>query len=108
MIHLPFPVAAYVEATNHQDAARVAACFTREGTVRDEGTVRRGGADIAAWVRETSTRYQFRIEPVGVMETDGHCRLEARVSGNFPGSPATLQFHFALQPEGIASLEISA
>lgn len=108
MVHLPSPVAAYVEAANDQDAARVAACFTREGTVHDEGTVRRGGADIAAWVRETSTRYQSHIAPASVTEANGRCQLTATVSGNFPGSPAVLQFHFALQPEGIASLEISA
>ena len=108
MIKLPPAIAAYVGAANNQDAERVAACFTPDGTVRDEGTSRRGAGDIAAWARGTATRYQSAIAPVAIEEADGRCRLTATVSGNFPGSPATLAFHFTLRSDRIASLEITA
>jgi hypothetical protein len=108
MITLPTLIAAYVEAANAQDAARVAACFVPDGTVHDEGALLRGTAEIAEWTRETSSRYQAVIAPVGIVEVDGKSRLTATVSGDFPGSPATLAFNFVLRPEGIASLEVTA
>lgn len=102
----PSAVAAYIRAANDQDAAGVAACFVADGTVRDEGAIRRGGAEIAVWVRDTATRYQSTIEPLAVAGDDGRCELTAAVSGNFPGSPVTLRFDFVLVPGGIASLAI--
>ncbi|WP_338763168.1 nuclear transport factor 2 family protein [Massilia sp. METH4] len=106
MIELPQLVAAYVAAANDGDAERVARCFIADATVRDEGTTRRGTAAIAAWAEEATSRYQATIVPAGLAGTDAGCRLTATVSGNFPGSPATLQFNFVLRPDGIAALEI--
>ncbi|GGY43458.1 nuclear transport factor 2 family protein [Pseudoduganella albidiflava] len=105
---LPSAVAAYIQAANDQDAAGVAACFVADGTVRDEGATRRGSAEIAAWVHDTATRYQSSIEPLAMVGDDAQCELSAVVSGNFPGSPVTLKFHFVLVPGGIASLAIGA
>jgi len=96
MIQLPSPVSAYIAATNAQDAAGVARCFLPDGTVRDEGEVRRGTVDIAAWAHETGQRYQATMAPRRVTATGNQCLVEATVEGNFPGSPATLRFSFAL------------
>jgi len=106
MIQLPSPVSAYIAATNTQDAAGVARCFLPEGTVRDEGEVHRGTAAIAAWAHETGQRYRATMAPRHVTGSGNHCLVEATVEGNFPGSPATLRLSFALQEDGIASLEI--
>ncbi|QBE65886.1 nuclear transport factor 2 family protein [Pseudoduganella lutea] len=108
MIPLPDAVAAYVAAANEHDAARVAGCFVRNGTVYDEGRLRRGHAAIAAWASETATRYQSVIAPAGIAGQDGRHELTASVSGNFPGSPATLKFRFVLRAERIEALEITA
>lgn len=108
MIQLPDTIAAYVRAANDQDAARIAGCFVPDGTVHDEGKLHRGSEEIAAWARETAARYQSTIAPVAIDGAAGHCKLTATVSGNFPGSPATLAFHFDLRAGGIAALEISA
>lgn len=105
---LPAPIAAYVEAANAQDAQRAARCFTADASVRDDGAVLHGTAAIADWMRESGERYQSTIAPLAVTEADGKCTLAATVSGNFPGSPATLHFHFVLAPAGIASLEVTA
>lgn len=108
MTELPTAIAAYVEAANIQDAARVAACFTPAGTVRDEGSVRRGREEIAAWAADTAQRYGSLIAPRSIGVTDGRHTLRAEVTGNFPGSPVTLSFNFRLRPEGIDTLEVSA
>jgi ketosteroid isomerase-like protein len=108
MTSLPTPIAAYVDASNDQDGARVAACFLPDATVRDEGAVRRGTAEIAAWARESAERYGATMEPQSLDAADGQCRLHATVRGNFPGSPVTLRFAFELAADRIRSLEIGA
>ncbi|GGY97418.1 nuclear transport factor 2 family protein [Pseudoduganella plicata] len=108
MIDLPSQVAAYVDAANHQDTAAIAASFTPDGTVRDEGAVHRGTAAIAAWAREVAQRYRFTIEPRSATQADGRYRLHATVHGNFPGSPTAMAFAFVLEPGGIGALEIAA
>ena len=108
MNQLPAPIAAYVEAANAHDPARVAACFQPDATVRDEGRSHHGCEAIAAWAAETGTRYAPTITPDAIAHADGLYRLQAEVSGNFPGSPASLAFRFALGADGIVSLEIGA
>jgi len=106
MINLPSAISTYVEATNAQDARRVAAAFLPDATVHDEGHLHRGRADIAAWSEETARKYGAIMVPLAIDGTDGRYALRAEVSGNFPGSPITLAFHFALQSNSIASLEV--
>lgn len=108
MTQLPFLVKTYVEAANAEDAQGVAACFQADGIVHDDGGTWRGRAAIAEWTRETSERYHATIVPRDLAEVDGTYRLQASVSGNFPGSPAVLTFAFALGADGIASLEVTA
>lgn len=106
MNKLPQAIAAYIEAANAQAADRVAACFHAHAAVYDEGHVRRGRDEIAAWAAESGVRYQSTIEPVGLEEADGQHRLRATVRGSFPGSPVELSFNFLLQAGSIQSLEI--
>lgn len=105
MIKLPTAVENYVAAANAQDARRVADCFVADGTVRDEGRVRRGRDDIAAWASAT-VRYGATIVPAELAGGDGTYTMHASVRGDFAGSPVTLAFHFALRADGIDSLEI--
>lgn len=108
MIDLPLPVAAYVEAANSHDPARIAACFDNGAVVRDEGQQHRGSEAIAAWAAATGTRYRPVIAPLAVAHEDGCWRMRASVHGAFPGSPVTLEFSFTLAPHGISALEIAA
>lgn len=103
---LPQAIAGYIEAANAGAPQRLAACFNPDATVFDEGHVRRGRDQIAAWARDTGMRYQSTIEPAGLQQADGVHRLRATVRGNFPGSPITLNFYFLLQSGAIQSLEI--
>lgn len=106
MIPLPSQIAAYIEASNNQDPAGVARCFVADAIVDDDGTVKRGNAEIAAWAQHSVERYRATIDPRSIVDIDGLRVLHASVSGNFPGSPTMLEFRFALQPDGIGALEV--
>lgn len=103
---LPQAIAGYVEAANARAPQRLANCFNPDAIVHDEGQVRRGRSEIAAWARDTAMRYGSTIEPEGLEEAGGRHTLRATVRGTFPASPITLDFHFQLQSGAIQSLEI--
>jgi ketosteroid isomerase-like protein len=106
MNKLPHAIASYIDAANAGDGKRLAAGFTPDASVFDEGHVRRGREEIAAWAGDTAKRYQSVIDPVALTEAGDEVQLRATVRGNFPGSPITLRFHFQLQSGHIQSLEI--
>jgi len=107
MNHLPQAIQTYIAAANEQDSERLASCFDADATVLDEGHLRRGRDEIAAWARDTGMRYNATIEAAGLEQTaDGAHTLQATVRGQFPGSPISLKFHFVLDAHGIRSLEI--
>ncbi len=108
MITLPKPIAAYVAASNAQQAEQVSHCFTPDATVHDEGSVLRGRAEIAHWAHESGTRYRATMQPLAIDEAEGRSTVRATVRGDFPGSPLVLAFHFTLAADGIANLEITA
>ncbi len=103
---LPTAVAAYFRAENARAPTELAACFSDDALVRDEGRDIRGPQAIAAWAIDAARRYDHRIEVIGAAEEDGATLVTTQVSGNFPGSPAQLKFAFRLQDERIAQLEI--
>lgn len=102
-LKLPEPVAAYF-AADRQNAEALARCFTAQATVKDEGHTYSGIEAIKAWKAEASTRYTYTVEPLAVEHKDDR----HVVTGNFPGSPADLRYHFRLDRGLIASLEITA
>lgn len=106
---LPDPVAAYFAAANAHDGAAVAACFSADGVVADEGRQHRGRAAIVQWQQDVSARYQVSLAPAAVAGHEGGgCSVTARASGNFPGSPLDLTFRFSLAGQAITHLEIDA
>lgn len=105
---LPPPVAAYVEAANRLDAEAMLAPFAPDAAVRDEGRDHHGHGAIRAWIVETNRRFRVRVTPLTFTPTDAGGVMTARVEGDFPGSPATLTYRFALAGGRIAGLEIGA
>ncbi len=56
----------------------------------------------------TTRKYRVTVEVVDAT-VNGHAwRIAGMVSGNFPGSPATLHYNFTLHDGRIARLEIGA
>ncbi len=108
MNQLPRPIADYVAANNAMDPQRIAAAFNLDATVADEGHLRRGRDEIAAWASDYVARYQSTMEPTGLAQTGDAHVVRATVRGTFPGSPIALNFHFQLRDGGIQSLEVTA
>ena len=102
------PIQAYFDAERSDDADRVARAFTADGRVYDEGHTHIGHADIAVWWRASKDQYQQSTQPFEAETAGDVTKVRAIVSGNFPGSPATLTFSFRLNGDRIARLEVSA
>ena len=105
-IDLPPPVAAYF-AGDTIGAEAVAQCFTDGAVVIDERQEHRGRAAIARWKAEASAKFRYSIERLRVHLSGDLVTVTGRVTGDFPGSPVELQYHFALEGDKIARLEIA-
>jgi len=101
------PAAAYVAAANAHDIEAVAASFSEDAVVRDEGKDRQGIAAIRQWAVEVSEKYRPTVEALDVESSKGKTILKGRVSGTFPGSPVELRYVFTLNGAKIGRLEIS-
>ncbi len=96
-----------VEAQNSHDSQAYVECFSETAIVHDEGKTHRGKAEIKKWIEQTDNEYHTELKPLKYEETPAENLLTAKVSGNFPGSPAILQFHFRLENELICALRIT-
>jgi hypothetical protein len=105
-IDLPPPIDLYVRIENSGHVDALSECFASSATVRDEGHTYEGLAAIREWKAETKKKYKHTIAPLEVAHRDGKTVLKAKLTGNFPGSPLTLQFSFVLEDGKILSLEI--
>ena len=102
------PLDAYFAAKNRKDIEAMLAHFTDDALVKDEGMTHGGRAAIRSWMEETTRKYGVTVEVSGVEGDGDDVRVAALVSGNFPGSPATLHYAFQLSGDRIARLEIGA
>ena len=105
-IRLPKAIAVYIAAENSGEVESFSECFAPDATVRDERRTYNGLAAIKEWKGETKRKYNHTVSPLEVAERDGKTVLKARLTGNFPGSPVTLEFAFVLEGGKIKSLEI--
>ena len=105
-IDLPRPIEIYLRAENSGDVTLLAECFLPDATVRDERHLHSGLAAIQDWKAETKRKYRHTVEPLALSRRDGETILAAKVAGDFPGSPVTLDFRFTLEGEKIKALEI--
>jgi SnoaL-like protein len=105
-IHLAKPIKIYFASENAHDIGRLDRCFAADAMVRDEGRTIKGIAAIKAWRSETREKYHHTVEPLSVTVRNGKTVVTAKVSGNFPGSPVTLDHVFELRGDRIVTLEI--
>lgn len=105
-IQLPDPIERYVQIANSGTAETALECFATDAIVRDEGQTYEGVAAIKNWMAATKKKYGHTVAPLELAERDGKSVLKARLSGNFPGSPITVNFSFVLVGGKIRSLEI--
>jgi hypothetical protein len=103
---LPPIVKRFLSASNRQDATRAAACFSPAATVRDEDRDYEGREAIHRWIAATSRRYQPTFIPLRSFARDDLIRVQVAVSGQFPGSPVTLDYELRVQHGKISALTI--
>jgi ketosteroid isomerase-like protein len=103
---IPSIIGAFIKASNEHDSNAVVACFADHAVVHDEAKEMRGATAIKEWSDQTSEKYQFTIEPTALVEGDQEIILTATVSGNFPGSPISLDFEFTVKNNQIVTLTI--
>ena len=103
---LPAAVARYIEAANRFDAVAAADCFTSDASVNDENRDYVGRDAIRAWVAETSLKYRPALTVMRASVQDNDATLAVAISGNFPGSPVTLDYALRLRDGKILNLTI--
>ena len=104
-IDLPPPVAAYF-AADTTDAKAVAQCFNHGAVVIDERQEYRGRAAIARWKAEAPSNFRYSVERLGG-RVSNQITVTGRVTGDLPASPVELRYHFSLEGDKIARLEIA-
>jgi hypothetical protein len=106
-IDIPPVVERFLRAEHDGDFAALAACFTPEGVVLDEGRTRVGRQAIIAWREEVAAGPAYTAE-VGSHDRLGPdaFRLVQHLEGDFAGGVADLAFTFALTDDAIAALMI--
>jgi len=105
---LPKPIEVFLSSENMHDTDALAECFAPDATVQDEGRTLKGLNAIKAWRLDTAKKYQHRLEPLAASAHGGKTVVSTKLTGNFPGSPITLDFVFTLQGNKIAALEIKS
>src|SRR5262245_57440012 len=103
---LPKPIAAFVQAENSGDFDSMSVSIAPGATVRDEGHFYEGWPAIKAWAARAKKKYKHTVTPLEIRTSDGTATLKARLTGEFPGSPVTTNFHFALVNDQITALQI--
>jgi hypothetical protein len=107
-MNLPPVISRYIEASNAHDVKAIVGCFDDDGVVRDENATRSGKIDIERWTTETIQKYKFQFKLLGVDLRGAEPILSMEVSGSFPGSPITLDYHFTIANDKIQSLIIDS
>ena len=105
-VQLPGPIDRYVQIANSGTAEAAAECFAPDAIVHDEGQTYDGLAAIKNWMAATKKKYDHTVAPLELAERGGQSVVKARLTGNFPGSPITVNFSFVLADRKIRSLEI--
>jgi hypothetical protein len=105
-IQLPVPIDRYVQIANSGTPEAAPECFAPDAIVHDEGRTYEGVAAIKNWMAVTKEKYGHTVAPLELAERGGQSVLKARLSGNFPGSPITVNFSFVLADGKIHALQI--
>jgi ketosteroid isomerase-like protein len=104
-MNLPNVITELAIAQNDFDSFAYANCFSETAVVFDEGKTYNGKTQIQQWIEKANQEYQAVMRPLEYSESDEI--LKAEVSGNFPGSPIVLDYHFELENGLIKSLRIT-
>jgi hypothetical protein len=95
-----------VPAIADDDNDALIACFTDDAEVSDEGSVCRGPEEVRAWCERTRSAYRYTADVLRAERDGDRYVITTLLSGDFPGSPVELPYHFTLREELISKLDI--
>ena len=109
---MPIPettvITQYFEANARRDIAAMVALFTDDAVVVDESQTFQGTAAIRGWREGAASKYQYTTEVIGTKHIGEESTLvTGRLTGNFPGGTAELQWRFTVLGDLIRRLEIA-
>ena len=107
-MNLPPLIQRYIDASNTHDVKSILSCFDDNAVVRDENETYHGKIDIGLWITTTIQKYNFHFKPLGSQERENETIVSVEVSGTFPGSPISLDYHFTIARDKIACLTINS
>jgi len=98
----------FVDAAASHDFAAIAECFTDDATVTDEERTHRGRAEIRKWQEDGRQRWEYTLTVRGgkARGADSYV-LQGRLTGNFPGGAADVEYDFTVRDGLISRLAIS-
>ncbi|KAB8038532.1 nuclear transport factor 2 family protein [Janthinobacterium aquaticum] len=102
---LPEPISTYFASEHDSEALKQ--CFKDDAILKDDGHTYEGIDTITAFLAAASVKYNATTVPFDMKNNDGFHVVMAKVTGNFPGSPANLSYRFGLDHGLIESLEIN-
>src|SRR5258706_11035357 len=103
---LPKLIADLIAAQDKYDSKAFSEIFSNDAIVHDEGKTYHGKTEIRQWNEMTNAKYKTKYEPLEVTTEGDKIILTAKISGTFPGSPATIKYHFETKNDKITSLRI--
>lgn len=103
---LPEVVLDYIAAANDGRIDAAAACFAQDALVHDENLDHQGFDAIRRWIAYTTREFSPKNEVLSATADGETHTVISKISGNFPGSPVELEFHFAIINEKISRLSI--
>ena len=103
--NLPPVVSAFFHAHNTGDTDAFGQLFTADAVVNDEAHEHRGPG-IKTWMDGAVAKYKPVADVTDLAKVGEQTVATARVSGNFPGSPAQIRYRFTLKKGKIAALVI--
>src|ERR1700731_267877 len=96
-INLPRIIQEYIDAKNAHDVGSIISCFSDDALVRDEEKDFRGKKMIEGWIVKTIEKYKFQFKPLSAKSDDAKVVVSIEVSGPFPGSPVSPDYHFTIE-----------
>jgi ketosteroid isomerase-like protein len=104
---IPDVITRYLRAADEKDAQALAACFTADGTVVDEGVIYTGHDDIVGWREGALSKWTYTTAVLRTESVSDHEHLVfVHIEGDFPGGTADLTYRFTLRAGLISALRI--
>lgn len=104
---LPDCIKAYFDADRRNHSEALVATLATEAIVEDEHKRHVGIDAIRDWWQEAKQKTPHVNEPIAATTRGDITKVSTKVSGEFPGSPVTLQFAFTVRDDKIVRLEIA-